>query len=254
MRLKKWEDLPAFMQNDEVRPYYEALCQKKASLVFKRIFDFLTALILLVILLPLLLILSLLIAVDSRGGVFFRQTRVTQYGKRFRIHKFRTMVADAERLGTQVTVTADRRVTRVGRMLRKCRLDELPQLLDVLAGNMTFVGTRPEVSKYVEQYTPAMTATLLLPAGITSEASILYKDEDRLLDAATDVDRLYVERVLPEKMRYNLHSLRVFGFWNDVRTMFRTVEAICGKHLTDLSVLDPALAGEESGSVQMMNK
>lgn len=250
MRLKNWEDLPSFMQNDEVRPYYDALCRKKASLVFKRIFDFLTALILLVIFLPLLLILSLLIAVDSRGGVFFRQTRVTQYGRIFRIHKFRTMVADAEQLGAQVTAAADSRVTRMGRLLRKCRLDELPQLLDVLAGNMTFVGARPEVPRYVERYTPAMTATLLLPAGITSEASIRYKDEADLLDGAADVDETYVEKVLPVKMRVNLSSLLQFGFWVDIRTMFRTVAAVCGREPAEIPVLETAPIQEK----QMTNQ
>ena len=156
----------------------------------------------------------------------FRQVRITTGGKEFRIFKFRTMVTDAEKLGTQVTVGQDPRITGSGRFLRKLRLDEVPQLFNVLAGDMSFVGTRPEVPRYVEQYTPEMWATLLLPAGITSEASIRYKDEDVLLNGAEDVDRVYVEQVLPEKMKYNLNYLREFSFWKDIAIMFETVIAV----------------------------
>ena len=168
----------------------------------------------------------IMIKMDSHGEVFFRQERVTQYGKKFRIHKFRTMVKNAESLGAQVTTKSDMRVTKVGKKLRGCRLDELPQLIDILQGNMSFVGTRPEVTKYVKQYTPEMMATLLLPAGVTSEASIEYKDEERLLADAKNADKTYVEVVLPQKMEWNLRSLNDFSFVGDIKTMFKTVWAV----------------------------
>jgi len=198
MILKKWEQLPPEMQTPEVRKYYDILKKKSAGLFFKRVFDIVVSLCMLGVLLPAFLILAIAIKIDSKGPVFYRQTRVTQYNKRFRIFKFRSMVQNADR-GSQVTVGNDSRITRVGKLVRKCRLDEISQLIDVLRGTMTFVGTRPEVPKYTEQYTPEMMATLLLPAGVTSIASILYKDEDQLLDGAEDPDRVYVEQVLPAK-------------------------------------------------------
>ena len=227
--LKQWEALPDYMQIPEVRPYYDNLDKKRGSLAVKRLFDVTAASVLLVALSPVLGLVSLLIVRDSPGGVFFRQERVTAAGKRFRIHKFRSMVAGADRKGTAVTVEGDARVTRIGGFLRKYRLDELPQLLDVLAGDMSFVGTRPEVPKYVDRYEPEMLATLLLPAGITSEASIRYKDEAELLSAAGDVDETYVRQVLPGKMRYNLESLRGFSVGAEARTLVRTVLAVLGK-------------------------
>ena len=169
------------------------------------------------------------IKIDSPGPVFYRQVRVTQYGRRFRIFKFRSMVANADKIGTQVTVGNDSRITRMGKLIRKCRLDELCQLIDVLRGTMSFVGTHPEVPKYVDAYTPEMMATLLLPAGVTSLASILYNDEDRLLEGAEDVDTVYIRDVLPGKMRYNLKAIENFGFWKDIKTMFMTVFAVLGK-------------------------
>lgn len=229
MILKRWEDLPPELRTEAVRPYYEVLRRKKLSLVCKRGFDILVSLVMLVILSPVFLILSAAIKLDSPGPVFFRQVRVTQYGRQFRIFKFRTMVNNADRLGAQVTVGNDARITRVGRLIRSCRLDEIGQLLNVLGGSMTFVGTRPEVPKYVAAYTPEMMATLLLPAGITSEASIRYKDEDRLLEGAEDVDAVYVSQVLPGKMRINLEAVRRFHFWGDIATMFRTVFAVLGR-------------------------
>lgn len=224
--LKRWEQLPQELQNDSVRPYYEALSRKRGQLLLKRVFDILLSLVLLVLLSPVMLILALAIRLDSPGEVLFRQVRVTQYGQEFRIFKFRTMVANAQQLGTQVTVQGDMRITRVGKLLRKCRLDELPQLLNILIGQMSFVGTRPEVPRYVRQYTPQMLATLLLPAGVTSKASIRYKDEDRLLDSSADPDRTYVEQVLPGKMEYNLNSLLDFSLWQDLKTMVQTVGAV----------------------------
>lgn len=226
MLVKKWEKLPQEMQNDAVRPYYEKLRKKNFSLFWKRVFDLFASTVMLIILLPLFLILALAIKIDSRGPVFFRQERVTQYGKRFRIYKFRTMVNNADKIGSQVTVSNDMRVTKVGRFIRKCRLDEVSQLIDVWRGKMSFVGTRPEVPKYVDRYTEEMLATLLLPAGVTSEASIKFKDEAELLENAENVDDTYVEVVLPQKMEYNLQSLKKYGFWRDIGTMFKTVGAV----------------------------
>ncbi len=217
------------MQTEELRRYYELLEKKQLTLKMKRGFDIIASLSLLLLLSPVFLTLGIAIRVDSEGPVFYRQERVTQYGRRFRIHKFRSMVSGADRKGSLVTVHNDARVTRVGRVIRKYRLDEIAQLIDVLEGNMSFVGPRPEVPKYVACYTPEMMATLLLPAGITSEASIRYKDEDRLLDGAEDVDRVYVEQVLPEKMKLNLASLEKLSLREDLMTMLRTVSAVSGK-------------------------
>lgn len=224
--LRKWENLPEWIRQPEVKEYYDLLSKKKVSLFFKRIFDLLIALILFIILLIPMIIIAIYIKTDSEGPVFYRQRRVTTYGKEFRIHKFRTMVTNAEKIGTSVTVGEDPRITKAGHFLRKTRLDELPQLIDVLEGTMSFVGTRPEAVRYVEQYTPEMRATLLLPAGITSECSILYKDEAELLENAEDPDYTYVHDILPDKMKYNLQSIRDFSLWNDIRTMFRTVGAV----------------------------
>ena len=221
-----WDDLPHSMKNEAVRPYYNSLQQKKISLFCKMIFDRSLSLIMLMVLSPVFLILAVLIKFDSPGEVFFRQERVTQYGKKFRIHKFRTMVKNAESFGTQVTVKSDMRVTKIGKKLRGCRLDELPQLIDILQGNMSFVGTRPEVSRYVEAYTDEMMATLLLPAGVTSDASIRFKDEENLLSEAGNIDEAYIKKVLPQKMAINLQSLKNFSIYNDIKIMLATVKAV----------------------------
>lgn len=227
--LRRWEDLPEFMRVPEVRPYWEALNKKRGQLALKRGFDIVVAVIMLVFLAVPMLIIAIAIKADSKGPTFYRQERVTKYGKHFRIHKFRTMVNNADKIGTAVTVENDNRITKVGSKLRDFRLDELPQVFDVISGNMSFVGTRPEAVKYVEKYTPEMYATLLMPAGITSEASIRYKDEASLLNKAEDADKVYVEKVLPSKMRWNLASVKEFGFFKDIATMFRTVAAVFGK-------------------------
>ena len=227
--LKKWEDLPEFMKTPEVKPYWEILNKRRGQLVLKRIFDFIVALILFVILAIPMAIIAVMIKVEDPGPVLYRQERVTTYGKHFRIHKFRTMVVNADKIGTAVTVGADPRITKVGAKLRHLRLDELPQVFDVLQGTMSFVGTRPEAVKYVERYKPEYNATLLMPAGITSEASIRYKDEDKLLNAADDVDEVYVNEVLPAKMVWNLESVRRFRFLREILTMFRTDFAVLGK-------------------------
>lgn len=226
MVLRKWEDLPSNIKNPSVRKYYDILYKRRFSLFIKRIFDILIAIITFIILSPIFIIISIAIKIDSKGFVMFRQTRVTQYGREFKIFKFRTMVNDAEELGTQVTTKNDNRVTRVGRVLRKYRLDEFPQLFNIIAGDMSFVGTRPEVVKYVEGYTNEMIATLLLPAGVTSEASIKYKDEEKILTVAKYADKTYVNVVLPEKMKYNLRSIEEFSFLGEIKTMGRTVLAV----------------------------
>ena len=224
--LKNWNKLPEYMRTDEVRPYYDLLQRKKLSLFFKRVFDIVVSLIMIILCSPILLIISILIVKDSKGGIFYRQERVTQYGRVFRIFKFRTMVQNADQIGTQVTVSNDSRITKIGSKLRNCRLDELPQLFNIFLGDMTFVGTRPESVHYVKSYTNEMYATLLLPAGVTSEASIEYKDEADLLDQADDVDSVYINEVLPEKMKYNLNSIKEFSFFKEIATMFRTVLAV----------------------------
>jgi len=229
MKLRKWEELPEFMQCDEVREYYDILSQKRGELALKRIFDLVVASIMLLIAGIPMLIIAILIKLDSPGPVFYRQERITTYGEKFRIHKFRTMVNNADKIGTTVTVGGDARITKIGSKLRNLRIDEIPQLIDVIKGDMSFVGTRPEATKYVAKYTKEMYATLLLPAGITSEASIRYKDEAEFLDKADDVERVYVEKILPGKMKYNLLSIRKYSFTGEIATMFRTVLAVLGK-------------------------
>lgn len=229
MMLKKWEKLPDILRIPEVKEYYDILKKKQISMLFKRIFDIVVSFIMLIALSPVFLILAIAIKLDSKGPVFYRQVRVTKYGRKFRIFKFRTMVQNADKIGTQVTVKGDSRVTKVGSVIRKYRLDEICQLIDVFRGTMTFVGTRPEVPKYVDAYTPEMMATLLLPAGVTSEASIFYKDEEKLLDGAEDTDKTYIEKVLPDKMKYNLASIKKFSFWGDIAIMFKTVGAVLWK-------------------------
>ena len=233
MKIIKWEELPQNMQTPEVLEYYNILKKKKFSLFFKRLFDFTVSLIMLIILSPVFLVLAVAIKLDSPGPVFYRQVRVTQYGKKFRIFKFRSMVSNADKIGTQVTVCNDRRITKVGKLIRKCRLDEICQLIDILRGTMTFVGTRPEVPKYVESYTPEMMATLLLPAGVTSLASIMYKDEDELLSGAEDTDKTYIEDVLPGKMKYNLQAISNYSFFDDIKIMFMTIFTVLGKEYKD---------------------
>lgn len=228
MKIIKWEELPQEMQNEEVRKYYDILKNKKISLFFKRVFDLIISVVALVVFSPIYLILAIAIKMDSPGPVFYRQERVTQYGKHFRIHKFRTMVQGADK-GLQLTVNNDSRITRVGKVIRDCRLDEIAQLIDVIQGTVTLVGVRPESPKFVAAYTDEMMATLLLPAGVTSLASIYYKDEAKLLDNAEDADRVYIEKILPEKMHYNLRGIEKFSLWDDMKIMFMTVLAVLGK-------------------------
>ena len=224
--LPKWEELPDDIRTEAVSPYYEALSKRKAGLFFKRLFDIFAALDLIILLGIPMLIIAIMIKSDSKGPVFFRQERVTSYGAKFRIHKFRTMVNNADKIGSSVTVDNDNRITKVGSKLRNHRLDEFPQLFDVLSGDMSFVGTRPEVVKYVDRYSDEMKATLLMPAGITSIASIEYKDEAELLDKAEDADEVYIKEILPAKMKFNLKSVKEFGFFKDIGVLFKTVAAV----------------------------
>ncbi len=227
MLIKKWDKLPEKLKTDEVRVYYDILKKKGFSLFVKRVFDIVVSLLLLLILSPAFIILAIAIKLESKGPVFFRQERITQYGKTFRIFKFRTMVDKAESMGEKLTLENDDRITRVGKLIRKLRLDEISQLIDVLRGTMTFVGTRPEIPKYVDKYTPEMYATLLLPAGITSEASICFKDEDELLSKGEgNIDDIYVNEILPKKMEYNLQAIKEFSFFKDIKTMVKTVFAV----------------------------
>lgn len=221
--LKKWDDLPLEMRKDEILSYYKILKKKQVSLFLKRIFDIIMSLILIIILFPLLIILAILIKKDSKGEIIYKSTRITQYNKEFQIYKFRTMVKDADKIGSQVTVGNDNRITKIGKTLRKYRLDEIPQLFNILKGDMSFVGTRPESPYYVKHYTNEMYATLLLKAGVTSETSIEYKDEANLLRDETDTDKIYIEKILPEKMKYNLKSVRDFSLAKDIKTMIKTV-------------------------------
>lgn len=229
MLLRKWEDLPDFLSIPEIKPYYEVLKKKSGSLVLKRVFDIVVSAILLIILSPIILILAIAIKLDSPGPVFYRQVRVTQYGRRFKIHKFRSMCEGADKKGTLVTVGNDARVTRVGKLVRKYRLDEIAQLIDVLKGDMTFVGVRPEVVKYVEKYKPEWNATFLLPAGVTNLTCIYFKDEDEMLAGVDDADKVYVEDILPIKMKWNLKGIKEFFFWGDIKLMFMTFFAVLGK-------------------------
>ena len=229
MALKKWDSLPERMRTPEVKPYYDSLSRRRAGLALKRIFDLVMSVLLIIILSPAMLVIAVAVALDSPGGVFYRQRRVTTYGKEFRIFKFRTMRSDADRIGPAVTSGEDARITRVGKVLRGCRLDELPQLFNVFCGDMSYVGTRPEVAKFVDRYTPEMYATLLMPAGITSEASIRFKDEAQMFDGSGDPEADYVNILLPKKMVYNLASVMNFSPAAELRTMVRTVLAVAGK-------------------------
>lgn len=227
---REWKELPDFMRTEAVRPYYDSLSHKKGQLFLKRMFDFTVSSLMLAALSPVLAVLAVLIRLDSEGPVFYRQERVTQYGRKFRIYKFRTMVQDADKKGSLVTTQGDARITRIGKKLRGCRLDELPQLINIWKGEMSFVGTRPEVVKYVKQYADEMYATLLLPAGVTSEASVQFKDEDQRIAAGVETgrstDEVYVEDVLGEKMEINLKELKEFSMAGNVKTMIRTVRAV----------------------------
>lgn len=223
----RFDDLPQSMQNPETKDYFEKLQNRRGALAGKRVFDIVVSALMLVILSPLLLLTAAAVKADSKGSVFYRQVRVGRYGRNFRIFKFRTMVQDADKKGLAITVGEDPRITRVGRLIRKCRLDEIAQLLNVLNGTMSFVGPRPEVPKYVDAYEDAYMATLLVRPGVTAPSSIYFRNEDEIL-AASDADPevTYVKEILPTKMRLNLEYLDSISVWNDVKVMFQTVKAV----------------------------
>ena len=229
MKLIEYDSLPDSMKNDKVKEYYEILSKKKFQLVLKRIIDIIGSIIGIVVLSPFMLIIAIMIKCESNGPVLFKQKRITQFGKGFYIYKFRTMIVNAEKVGAQVTSKNDPRVTKVGKILRKCRLDEITQIFNILKGELTFVGTRPEVPKYVNQYTDEMMATLLLPAGVTSECSILFKDEEKILDNSKNVDEDYVNKVLPLKMKYNLKYTKEVSVIKDLKVIVKTVGVVFGK-------------------------
>lgn len=224
--MKSFSKLPPQFRCDEVKEYYNILSHKNGSLILKRTFDIVVSFILLILLIIPIIIIAFAVKLTSEGPVFYRQERVTTYGKIFKILKFRTMVQNADKIGTLVTTDSDSRVTNIGRFLRKYRLDELPQVFNVLSGSMSIVGTRPEVPKYVNEYKPEYYATLLIPAGITSLASIMYKDEEKLLSSSKDADYVYINEILPEKMKYNLQYTKNFGFFSDIKLMFKTVKDV----------------------------
>ena len=217
-------------ETEIVKKYREEIEKRRISLFLKLFLDKVLALVLLIPLSPIILAIAIWIKLDSEGPVFYRQERITTYGRPFRIFKFRTMVKDADKLGAAVTEHNDPRISRAGDKLRKVRLDELPQLFNVLLGDMSFVGVRPEVAKYVNRYTDEMNATLLLPAGITSPASIEYKDEDEVIEkfkgTGRFIDDIYIEEVLPDKMKYNLEYIKNFSIVNDIKIMIQTALAV----------------------------
>lgn len=228
MLLKPFENLPDEFKNDEVKFYYDILDKKRKSLLVKRIADIVLSLIMIVLLAIPMLIIALIIKCSSKGPVLYKQERVTTYGRKFKILKFRTMKVGADKAGL-LTTENDDRITGIGKVLRKLRLDELPQIFHVLSGKMSIVGTRPEVTKYVDKYTPQMYATLLMPAGVTSLASIKFKDEDRILGEISDpqkVDEIYMNEILPKKMIYNLKYIERFDFKRDIYLMYKTVKQV----------------------------
>lgn len=230
MILGEWKDIPDFIKNKEIKKYCDILKRKKIQLFFKRIIDIVLSALLLISLFPIFIILSIAIKCESKGPIFYRQERITKYGKTFRIFKFRTMIQNADKTGDLVTIKNDNRITKIGKLIRKCRLDELPQLINILIGDMSFVGTRPEVKKYVDKYTDEMKATLLMPAGVTSIASIKYKDEDDIISKyllnGENIDDIYINRVLPEKMKYNLEYIKTFNIFKDIYICLNTITAI----------------------------
>lgn len=228
MILKPFDSLPKEFQNNEVKRYYDILSKKRGSLIVKRATDVILALVMIVALLIPMIVIAVMIKCGSKGPVLYKQERVTIYGKKFKILKFRTMKVGADKDGL-LTIENDDRITKVGHLLRKLRLDELPQIFHVLSGKMSIVGTRPEVTKYVDKYTPVMYATLLMPAGVTSFASIKYKDEDKIIGDVTDpskIDEIYINEILPQKMRYNLKYIERFSFKRDIYLMYKTVKQV----------------------------
>lgn len=204
----------------------DVLKRRSGRLALKRAMDIAISCAALCVLWPVLLLIALAIVIDDPGPVFYRQVRVGRGGKEFRIFKFRTMVVDADRKGLQITVGRDSRITRMGALLRKTKLDELAQLLNVFLGQMSFVGPRPEVPRYVAMYTPYQRQVLLVRPGITDYASIAYRNENDLLAGAEDPERMYVEEIMPAKLELNMKYLRRVSPLEDIRLIFMTIAAV----------------------------
>ena len=213
-------------KNDRPMDIADVLARRKPQLIAKRAMDIVLSACALAILWPLLLLIALAIWIDDPGPVFYRQVRVGRNGKTFRIFKFRSMVMDADKKGLAITVGRDSRITRVGAVLRKTKLDELAQLLNVLFGQMSFVGPRPEVPKYVELYTPYQRQVLLVRPGITDYASIAYRNENDLLAGAPNPEAMYIEQIMPDKIELNMKYLREISPLADIRLIFKTIIAV----------------------------
>ncbi len=213
-------------KNDRPMDIADVLARRKPQLIAKRAMDIVLSACALAILWPLLLLIALAIWIDDPGPVFYRQVRVGRNGKTFRIFKFRSMVMDADKKGLAITVGRDSRITRVGAVLRKTKLDELAQLLNVLLGQMSFVGPRPEVPKYVELYTPYQRQVLLVRPGITDYASIAYRNENDLLAGASDPEAMYIEQIMPDKIELNMKYLREISPLADIRLILKTIVAV----------------------------
>ncbi|MBR3794784.1 MAG: sugar transferase [Clostridia bacterium] len=204
----------------------KVLEQRKLQLFLKRAMDIVISGGALLVIWPVLLLIALAIKIDDPGPVFYRQVRVGRGGKTFRIFKFRTMVVDADKKGLQITVGRDNRITRMGALLRKTKLDELAQLINVFVGEMSFVGPRPEVPRYVDMYTPYQRQVLLVRPGITDYASIAYRNENDLLEGAEDPERMYIDVIMPDKIELNMKYLREISPLADIRLILSTIVAV----------------------------
>ena len=213
-------------KNDRPMDIADVLARRKPQLIAKRAMDIVLSACALAVLWPLLLLIALAIWIDDPGPVFYRQVRVGRNGKTFRIFKFRSMVMDADKKGLAITVGRDSRITRVGAVLRKTKLDELAQLLNVLLGQMSFVGPRPDVPKYVELYTPYQRQVLLVRPGITDYASIAYRNENDLLAGAPNPETMYIEQIMPDKIELNMKYLREISPLADIRLILKTIVAV----------------------------
>jgi lipopolysaccharide/colanic/teichoic acid biosynthesis glycosyltransferase len=191
----------------------------------KRIFDICSALFALVLFSPMIIIISIWIALDSRGGIFYRQIRVGKNQKEFGLFKFRSMRPNSDQAG-QITIGNDSRVTTVGRFIRRFKIDEVPQLINIIKGDMSVVGPRPEVPKYVKMYSEEQLKVLCVLPGLTDYASIEYLDEQKILGASEDPDKAYIEEVMPAKLKLNLKYIADRGFWLDIKLIFRTIGRI----------------------------
>ena len=214
------------MNNDQPLEIAALLARRRPQLIAKRAMDIAISAAALCVLWPVFLLIALAIVIDDPGPVFYRQVRVGRGGRPFRIFKFRTMVVDADKKGLSITVGRDSRITRVGAFLRKTKLDELAQLLNVLCGQMSFVGPRPEVPRYVELYTPYQRQVLLVRPGISVYASIAYRNENDLLAGADDPEKMYIETIMPDKIELNMKYLREISPLADLRLILKTVIAV----------------------------